>query len=125
MTLEVQKQSWFQLNGPSKFTLNLAPGEVTSRSLTFTALEPGRWDMTVTAIGSTMSDAVERSIRIEPDGKRFDATFNGRIGPKLAHNFEVPAKAIDGASNVLVRLTPGAFGEVVGGIDSLLRLPDG
>ncbi|MFC1609959.1 MG2 domain-containing protein [Myxococcota bacterium] len=124
--LEVEEDDWYQLNGPSKFTLKLQPGQVTSRPLTFTALKPGKYDMTVRAHGSKMADAVERSIRVEPDGKRFDKSFSGRLeSAVVTERLEIPRKAIDGASNILVRLYPGMFSQVVGGIDSLLRLPGG
>jgi len=123
--LEVQPAAWFRLEGPSSRSLALAAKEITSVPLVLVAKKPGTHALLVKAHGSEMADAVERTVRVEPDGKAVDQVANGRLEGTITQTVEVPANAVAGASRILVRLYPGAFSQVVGGMESLLRLPGG
>ncbi|MBN2496964.1 MAG: hypothetical protein JXR96_20400 [Deltaproteobacteria bacterium] len=123
--LELQRDGWFRLLGPAAQTLQLAPGEISALRFSIEALKVGRHSLTVKAFGSEMADAVERSVEVEPDGETMELSWSGRLEGAVAQDFEVPAGAIEGASRMLVRLYPGMFSQVVGGIDSLIRLPGG
>jgi 5-hydroxyisourate hydrolase-like protein (transthyretin family) len=123
--LEVQPGDWFTLKGEPVRMLNLAPGQVTSVSLDIQAMKPGRHSLTVKALGSVQADAVERAVTVVPDGQPVIETWNGRLKETVVNEFEIPPGAIDGANDLFVKVYPGAFSQVLEGLDSILRMPSG
>jgi hypothetical protein len=81
--------------------------------------------LAVTARGSKLSDAVRRSVEVLPDGKAVWETVNDRLEGDVAKTMVVPESALTDASNILVRLYPGAFSQIVDGLDKLLQMPYG
>ena len=75
--LEVQEGAWFGLMGEAKQTLELKAREVKGVSFRLEALKPGTHALTVKASGSEMADAVQRQVRVEPDGRRMEQVLNG------------------------------------------------
>jgi uncharacterized protein YfaS (alpha-2-macroglobulin family) len=72
-----------------------------------------------------MGDAVERTVRVKPDGKPVVQTINGRLEENLTQEFSIPVQAIQGASDLVVKIYPGSFSQVVEGMDSIFRMPYG
>lgn len=123
--LEVQPEDWFELKGDPVQRLSVGPGQVTSASLDIRALRPGRHGLTVKARGSSQGDAVERTVTVVPDGRPVVETWSGRLSGKAGQTFTIPETAIDGASDLFVKIYPGSFSQVVEGLDSILRMPSG
>ncbi len=123
--LEVEGDSWFNLLDERVKTLDIGAKEVSAVYFTLEAQMPGRHSLTVKAFGSAMGDAVERTVRVEPDGKPVVETINGRLDKNLPHEIVIPDAAIDGASDLLVKIYPGAFSQVVEGLDSIFQMPGG
>ena len=123
--LEVQKGAWFELLDDPTKTLEIGPQEVTSVYFTIKAVKPGNHALTLKAFGSELADAVERRVRVEPDGKRFEAILNGRLDEKLTQQIQFPAEAIEGANDLYVKIYPGAFSQVVEGLDGIFQMPYG
>ncbi|MEM7011258.1 MAG: MG2 domain-containing protein [Verrucomicrobiota bacterium] len=124
--LEAQTADWFEFVGdtPTK-SIEIAAGEIASTSFRIRALKPGRHALTVTAIGTSLSDAVERSVRVEPDGVRVENVINDRIGDETLIEFEIPENAVEGGNDLYLKIYPGAFSQVVEGMDSIFRMPHG
>ncbi|HUX01233.1 MAG TPA: MG2 domain-containing protein [Phycisphaerae bacterium] len=123
--LEVQKGDWFELLDEPTRTLQIGAEEITSASFRVKATKPGRHALTVKAFGSEMADAVEREVAVRPDGEEFVQTLNGRLAKGLIHEITIPDEAIDGASDLFVKIYPGAFSQVLEGLDSIFRMPFG
>jgi uncharacterized protein YfaS (alpha-2-macroglobulin family) len=123
--IEVQRKPWYKLHGPTKKTIRLAAGEVTSLPLVIEALWPGQHILQIKALGTKMSDAVERSVRVEPDGKQIVKTIAGRLEQNLRHTIQFPKEAIRGANDLFVKIYPGSFSQVVEGLDNIFRMPYG
>ncbi|MHC4916779.1 MAG: MG2 domain-containing protein, partial [Planctomycetota bacterium] len=123
--LEVQPSEWYRLTGSATRSLTLKSREITSVYLTMEALRPGRHSIVVKAFGSEMADAVERSVRVEPDGLERVQVFNGTLKGKLEQGFRIPAEAIDGANDLVVKIYPGSFSQVMEGLDSIFQMPYG
>ena len=85
----------------------------------------GHFSLQVQAKGSTLADAVRRTIDVLPDGQEVRDTVNDRLAGKVEKTVSIPVTAIDGASNIWVKLYPGAFSQVVDGLDGLLQMPSG
>ena len=125
VTLTLAPQPWFSLRGPSAQTLSVGPGEVKVVYYPITVVALGRFDFLVTARGTTLSDAVRRTIDVLPDGKRFDTALNGRLDGPVEKTVTLPAGSVEGASRLFVKLYPGAFSQVVEGLDGMLQMPGG
>ncbi|MBI4026891.1 MAG: hypothetical protein HY360_18040 [Verrucomicrobia bacterium] len=123
--LEVEEGKWFRLAGSPTQTVEVKAGEVTRASITLEVLQPGRQTLTVKARGSEMSDAVERSVLVEPDGQAVVQTINGELRENLTREVIIPQEAIDGASDLFVKIYPGAFSQVLEGLDNIFQMPSG
>ncbi len=123
--LEVQESTWFELLDDPTKTLEIGPQEVTSVYFTLKAAKPGNHALILKAFGSELADAVERRVLVEPDGKRIEEIVNGRLDEKFTQQIEFPADAIDGANDLYVKIYPGAFSQVVEGLDGIFQMPYG
>jgi uncharacterized protein YfaS (alpha-2-macroglobulin family) len=123
--LEVQPADWYRLDGPAVRELEVAPDEVTSVRLVLEALKPGRHALTVKASGTKMADAVERTVLVEPDGRPVVATINGMLGDNVTQRFTVPPEAIEGATDLVAKIYPGKFSQILEGLDGIFRMPHG
>lgn len=123
--LELQPADWYELRDETTKILRLAPREVTSVYFRLVARTPGTHALTLKAAGSVMADAVEREVRVAPDGQEAVRTFNGTLEKTVTQRVEFPPEAIAGASDLFLKVYPGAFSQVVEGLDAILRMPGG
>lgn len=123
--LRLEKSGWFELMGESEQSLNLKPNDVTVRYFAIKVKGLGEHKLTVYADGSQMSDAIKRSVRVEPDGRPVEETANGRLSEEATATLTIPVEAIPGASVLLVKVYPGIFSQAVEGLDSVLQMPFG
>jgi len=123
--IELTEADWFKLTGNETYELNIKPNEVTVRYFTITARDLGSHKLTVHGLGTKMSDAITRDIRIEPDGKKIEETVNDRLTETVTQTLSIPEGAIGDASKILVKIYPGIFSQAVEGLDSMLRMPFG
>lgn len=123
--LELAPGDWFTLDDAARKTVRLGPKEVGGTFFRVRAATPGRHALTVKARGTEMADAVERTVAVSPDGDEVVETVNGTLSKPVRHTLTIPADAIAGASDLYVKVYPGAFSQVVEGLDGLLRMPSG
>jgi len=125
VTLSLAPQPWFELRGPSDQTLSVGPGEVKVVYYPITVRQLGHFDLSVTARGTALSDAVRRTVDVLPDGQRQDAAVNGRLDGPVEKTLTIPGGSVPGASRLFVKLYPGAFSQLVEGLDGMLQMPSG
>jgi len=125
VTVEVTPADWFTLLGSSSQTVELAPGQVASASFPVRVDEVGVHALTVTGYGSQMNDAVQRVVRVKPDGKRFDDSVSGVLEGSTTHTVTFPADTIPHSQSLLVKIFPGIMAQAVEGLDSMLKEPHG
>ncbi|NQT86701.1 hypothetical protein HQ560_08060, partial [bacterium] len=123
--LDVKAAGWFALKDSSSKTVRVGPRQVTSVHFQLEARTPGRHALLVSARGTRLADAVERIVRVVPDGRPVVQTVNGRLDENCTQEIVIPSNAIDGASDLVVKIYPGAFSQVVEGMDSIFRMPHG
>ena len=124
--LEAKEADWFELiDDTAEKSVQTAAGGVMSASYRIRALKPGRHSLTVLARGSSLSDAVERTVRVIPDGERVEQVINGRLDGEARESVTIPVNAIEGGSDLYLKIYPGAFSQVVEGMDSIFRMPYG
>jgi len=123
--LQIEKQPWFELQDQSEKVLTIASNDIDVVYFRIKAINFGVQKLQVTALGEKMSDAIQREIRVYPDGKPIEKTVSNWLKGATTQVVEIPMQAIPGASRVEVRVYPGIVSQVVNGLDGLLRMPFG
>ncbi|TNE51187.1 MAG: hypothetical protein EP343_03610 [Deltaproteobacteria bacterium] len=123
--LQVSRCRWCRVLRGKRRRLRLKPGEVTKTMIRIRALKPGRHTLTVKAYGSKMADAIQRSVRVKPDGKRMVQVFNGSLQTNRTHTITIPKKALRGSLDLYAKIYPGLLSQVVEGLDNIFRMPYG
>ncbi|CAG0927124.1 hypothetical protein TFLX_00368 [Thermoflexales bacterium] len=125
--LEVAPADWFELLDEPIKSIDIASNEVSVVYFRLRAKAQGLLPFKVSAYGPSMSDALQKMVRVEPNGKAFATTQSDRLtaNTTLKRTVNIPARAIPGASTIAVKIYPGVLSQIVEGLDSILRLPDG
>jgi uncharacterized protein YfaS (alpha-2-macroglobulin family) len=126
LRLVVEEDSWFELLDEAEKELQVKANEVSVVYFRIRAVDIGSHPFRVTAYGSKLSDAIQRSVRVFPDGKEFTFTQSDRLpDERLTLPIQFPSDSIPEARLLTVKLYPGMASQVVEGLDSLLRMPYG
>ena len=126
INLQASQGDWFELvDDRADKSISALPGTAMKAEYRIRVLKPGRHSLTVTAVGTKLSDAVERSVRVIPDGTRVEQVVNAKLNGSVRETITIPTDAIDGGSDLFVKVYPGAFSQVVEGMDSIFRMPNG
>jgi hypothetical protein len=135
VTLQARSADWLEFVNGASVTIPLDPGQVDAVHFDVRVTKVGPHALTVVAHGSAMSDAVQRTVLVEPDGKKFTETLSARfhtsapagevVTESVRKTVTIPAENIDGAQTLLVKVYPGFFAQAVEGLDSMLQLPGG
>lgn len=123
--LSLAADGGLQTRGATELEVVLGPNEVKGVDLPLFAKAVGNGRLTVTARGSKLSDAVRREVRIEPDGFPVTTTESGSVSDAIEVQVDVPENAIESANILQLKLYPGAFAQVVDGLENMLRMPSG
>jgi uncharacterized protein YfaS (alpha-2-macroglobulin family) len=81
----------------------------------------------VTATGTHLSDAIQKMVRVSPNGKAFSTTQSDRLQANTTtrRTVSLPTQSIPGTQAITVKIYPGVMSQVVEGLDSILRMPNG
>jgi hypothetical protein len=80
----------------------------------------------ITAANATTGDAVEKQVRVHPDGEPGSATVSGLLrGQSTSMEINVPANLISGSLVAEIRLYPNLGAQIVHAIKASLELPYG
>jgi uncharacterized protein YfaS (alpha-2-macroglobulin family) len=123
--LELQQSAWFSAVESASMTVSVKPNEVASAFFRIRADHLGKQKLTVKAYGAKLSDAVQRQLIVEPNGKKFEDTVSGRLTPSVMQSIVIPAEAIGESRQLLLKIYPGIFNQLLEGLDSILQMPSG
>lgn len=123
--LELPPSDWFASLEPASRTLTVEPGQVTSAYFRIRADRTGKQKLLVKAFGSKLNDAVQREVLVEPNGRKVEATVNGRLAADTGAEIQIPEDAVEGSRQLLLKVYPGAFNQLVEGLDAILQMPYG
>jgi uncharacterized protein YfaS (alpha-2-macroglobulin family) len=125
--LELEQADWFELmDGPVK-NIEIVGNDISVVYFRVKALLFGQQPFKVTAIGSKMSDAILKEVRVFPNGKQISFSQSDRLtsGTPVQQSVFIPPEAIPGTQKLVVKIYPGILSQVVEGLDSILRMPNG
>ncbi len=123
--LELELPDAFALEGSASQEIVLEADQVARASFTLRALRPGQHNLLLRAFGGELSDAIERSLQVLPDGREVVQTLNGELLDNRQLQVEVPQDAIDGSLDMYLKIYPGAFSQVLEGLENIFRMPHG
>ncbi len=123
--IDLTEEPWFALDGPATQTLTIGANDVMAVHFTITAKQIGWHKLTVKAHGTKLSDAIQREIEITPDGKEFRECISDTLEKSVKKTVNIPEGAIADGSNIVVRIYPGVFSQVVEGLDKIFAMPGG
>jgi uncharacterized protein YfaS (alpha-2-macroglobulin family) len=129
--LELAPAEWYELldeasNSASK-SIEIAGNDVSVVYFRVRAKSFGLQPFKVTAYGSKLSDAIQKMVRVLPNGKAQSAAQSDRLesNTTIQRTVNIPAQAIPGTQAITVKIYPGIVSQVVEGLDSILRMPNG
>jgi uncharacterized protein YfaS (alpha-2-macroglobulin family) len=129
VALQLQSDDWFSLvDDAAEKTLPVESSRVGAAQFTLEARRIGKFKLTLTAQmkGTTeRADIVVREVEVIPNGREQNLVFNGNLENSVRHELNFPQTSIAEASKIFVRLYPGPMSQVVEGMDSILRMPNG
>jgi hypothetical protein len=126
LVFEPVGEPWFELLDDREKIVELKKNEVRAVSFRLKARKIGEAQtLLVSAYGTKMSDAVKKSVRVEPDGKMFEEVKNDRLGRDTSMTLRVPKNAIEGSYKVICKCYPGIFAQVLEGVEGILGAPHG
>jgi hypothetical protein len=124
--LVIEEADWFELLDEAEKDMEIAANDISVVYFRIKAEDFGRKALKVTAIGSQLSDAIQREVTVYPNGKQIPFSFSDRLSPEgVSQIVEIPQAAIPGTQKLLVKIYPGVVSQVVEGLDSILRMPFG
>jgi uncharacterized protein YfaS (alpha-2-macroglobulin family) len=129
--LELAPAEWYELldeasNSASK-SIEIAGNDVSVVYFRVRAKSFGLQPFKVTAYGSKLSDAIQKMVRVLPNGKAQATAQSDRLenNATIQRTVSIPAQAIPGTQAITVKIYPGIVSQVVEGLDSILRMPNG
>jgi len=127
--LHLEPADWFTLvEDVADKTLDVDLGRVGGSQFTLEAKRIGKFKLTLSARmtgPANRADIVVREIEVIPNGREQTQVFNGRLESAVTHDLKFPAFTIPESEKLFVRLYPGPLSQVIEGMDSLLRMPNG
>jgi uncharacterized protein YfaS (alpha-2-macroglobulin family) len=127
VTLQVSEEFWFELLEDAEQTITIASNDITVVYFPIRVKEFGTYPFTVTAFGTTLSDAIQKPVRVFPDGKQIFFTESDQMNADSPASVvvDIPDEAIAGSQTLSVKIYPGMVSQVVEGLDSILQMPNG
>lgn len=130
VTLELRQDPWFALEGDvASKQVDVAANAVGVAYFRIKANKIGEQQLQVTGRldgrAGSPGDAVARVVDVRPNGEERHVVVNERLEGNVAKEIVIPQGAIPDASKIFVKLYPGALSQVVEGLDSILRMPNG
>jgi len=111
--------------GAAERTIDLGPGEVKGVAFNLQAVQPGTHGVRVRLVGARLTDALERKVRVVPDGYRVEQSRNGTLPEEPSVTVDFPKEAIAGGSDLYVKVYGGVVSQMAEGLDGGFRRPYG
>ena len=110
------KRKWIEVDG----------NDLNSVSFRIRPKKIGLWRFTIFARGERHSDAVSKTLKVDPEGKPVEEVENYKLtsGDIIELDTKVP-KHVVGSEKVYLRVTGAYMSQVIEGLDSLLKMPFG
>ncbi|RPI22541.1 MAG: hypothetical protein EHM61_22030 [Acidobacteria bacterium] len=125
--LRFAASSGLDLLSPSQNSVSVPANGAVAAYFEVRPTKLGDLDFTITGIGPSRSDAVQRQIKVVPEGVPVDEVINGVIaaGQKVAVGAPARSEATADSHTATLFLTPSPVGQSMQGVSDLLGMPYG
>lgn len=123
----IQQADWMQLLSPSVLSANTAADGSSKVSFAFKATQvTGTGQVRVDASNHSIGDAVQKTVRVHPDGEPHDLAATALLHDRESRlTLNLPDDAMPGSIKGQLRLYPNIAAHVAESIDRLLEAPHG
>ncbi len=125
--LTLKEAPWFESRAKELTkSIELGPREVRAARFPIRVVKVGKQKVELAGRGAGVADALTKDIDVIPDGQRVERVVNGALGRQptdLALN--VPANAIEGSPQAILKVYPSNFSTLVEGLDAIFQMPSG
>lgn len=126
VSVSLEAADWYTPLGETSATVELAANQIKGLSFPVRVHDVGLHTLTVKALGTERSDAVERAVRVVPDGKGFSTALSGALAQgEASEQVSYPANAVPGSGELSLSIYPAFLSSVVSGMESMLQAPSG
>jgi CD109 antigen len=128
VTVEIQKESWFDLLDSTQKTIDIKANEIGSAKFMIRPKTLGNANsVKVTARSTQAADAVVKTIIIEPEGVARETVDNITLanGKTSDMSTNVPGGVVDGSARAYLAVTSSYLTQTLKGLDSLIQMPFG
>jgi len=125
VSLKLEAHGGLEVIGETTRRVVLQKDGVVGVEVSLRAKTVGTGRLRVIATGSGMGDAVERTVRIEPDGSPVEQVLSGYVREATTFAMTVPEGSVPGGDSLQIKLYPGSFAVLVDGLENMLRMPSG
>ena len=124
--VEMPAAGWFRSSSTAIQEALLSPGGYAKLIFPFEAIATTAiGKQRVVATGTTVADAIERSVAVHPDGAELTQTDARIISGNTRWEFEIPAEAIPGSVHADLKIYPDLLSHVTESLEGMLERPWG
>lgn len=125
INLSLEKSDWFDLVDKEKKKVTLEKNGVGSVYFRIKVKKIGIHNLTVSANGGSMSDAIRKNIEVLPNGKKIEQSLSNVLKDRSSETVNFPAGTIGGTPKIFAKVYPRFISQIVEGMDSILSMPHG
>jgi hypothetical protein len=111
--------------GEKEKVVTLAAGQVLRFYFPVRAASVGTGRILLKAYSGEVSDAIEKTLPVIPDGREIRTTKSGVLSGPVEVNAGLPEHALTEGARLQVLLFPSYFSQAIDGLDKIFRMPGG
>lgn len=126
VALRFPANDWSEAQSPAARSLTVAANSSSNVAYSLRATRPRETArQRITASAGNKRDAIEKSLRVHPDGQEISQTFGDLVSEPLRFPVNIPRDAIPGASRGELRLYPSLLSLLLDSARDILEAPHG
>lgn len=124
--LEMAPADWFTLLGSAKRSAKVSAGDVVREYFDMRVIaSTDEGKQRVSATGAQVSDAIERSVSVHPDGEEITDTTSQLLGTSAVLGLKISDNVIKGSIRAELKVYPNLMAHALEGIEGILMRPYG
>jgi CD109 antigen len=125
--LTLSEAEGLEILGGSSLTVRVPPGSASAVNFPVRPGVLGEIPVTLAARGTSFSDAVQRQLRIVPEGRPVEEVANGVIEANTSAALDVSLipEVVEGSARAFLNLAPSPVAQTMSGVSDLLGMPYG
>ena len=124
--LNIKTSDWFSMLDANDQRVSVGANQQKLVYVPIKVNKFGDYSLRVSAFGQEMSDAVDKEVKVYPNGYKLEEVCtSGKIDKKADEQVFFLDKDIEGTRKVRVKLYPTPLAQVVEGLENIIRFPSG